>query len=136
MPRADTPLFDAIGNGIHRLEKQLVALPAAAQPGGIVFVIVTDGMENASRKFTRAHIADLIKAKQSAGWEFVFLSSDLSAVQEARGFNVDVDSSIRFSRRQTRESLEMAAEKVVVYHQSRGKVKFSDADRKRADDGA
>ncbi len=136
VPRADTPLLDAIGNGIHRLEKQLAALPAADRPGGIVFVIVTDGMENASRKFTRAHIADLIKAKQSAGWEFVFLSSDLSAVQEARGFNVDVDSSIRFSKRQTRESLEMAAEKVVVYHQSRGKVKFSDADRKRADDGA
>lgn len=136
VPRADTPLLDAIGNGIHRLEKQLAALPAEARPGGIVFVIVTDGMENASRKFTRAHVADLIKAKQAAGWEFVFLSSDLSAVQEARGFNVQTDSSIRFSKRNTRESMEVAAEKVVVYHQRRERVKFSDGERKRLDDGA
>ena len=135
-PRGGTALLDAVGRLITEVGERLAALPEEQRPGRVICLIMTDGMENASRRFTRSHVADLIKAKQAAGWEFVFLSSDLSAVQEARDFNVQTDSSIRFSKRNTRESMEVAAEKVVVYHQRRERVKFSDGERKRLDDGA
>ncbi|WP_297802630.1 hypothetical protein, partial [Arenimonas sp. GDDSR-1] len=98
-PRASTPLLDAIGTGIHRLSAHLDMHTPETKPDAVVFVIVTDGMENASTTFTRAHITDLIKAKKDAGWEFVFLSSDLSAVQEAQDFAVHSSRSANFSKR-------------------------------------
>jgi hypothetical protein len=100
------------------------------KPDAVVFVIVTDGQENASTMFTRNHITDLIKAKQDAGWEFVFLSSDLSAVREAREFAVENTRSASFSKRNVRESMNIVSEKMMSYRQSRTDLAFSDKERK------
>lgn len=133
-PRATTPLFDAIGTGIHGLEKHLDSLDEANRPGGIVFVVVTDGMENASHTFSKAHIADLIKAKKAAGWEFVFLSSDLSAVGEAHDIQFESGKSARYSKSRTRESIDIVASKVSEFSMSRKAVQFSDKERREIDD--
>ena len=129
-PRASTPLLDAIGTGIHRLSAHLDMHTPETKPDAVVFVIVTDGMENASSTFTRSHITDLIKAKQEAGWEFVFLSSDLSAVREAREFAVNDTRSASFSKRNVRESMNIVSEKMMSYRQSRTDLAFSDKERK------
>ena len=54
VPRASTPLLDALGRGILDLERSLTLLGPEQRPGHVVFVVITDGQENASREFTAA----------------------------------------------------------------------------------
>jgi hypothetical protein len=84
VPRASTPLLDALGRGINDLEQQLSLLDAGKKPAGVVFVVVTDGKENASREFSRDQIIKMIADKQEKDeWQFVYLSADLDAINEA-----------------------------------------------------
>lgn len=84
VPRANTPLLDAIGRGINDLEKSLADLAESERPSRVVMVIITDGQENASREFRKDHIEKMIKEKQEkSAWQFVFLSADLDAIGDA-----------------------------------------------------
>lgn len=91
-PRGGTPLYDAIGRGIDSLDGKL----AASGSGKAILVIVTDGAENASRKYGHAAISELIKARQAAGWLIVFLGAGLDAAQQgtALGINAGTTASI------------------------------------------
>lgn len=76
-PRGNTPLFDAIGLTIRAVEKENV--------DRFLFVIVTDGEENASREFTREQIVNLISEKEkSEKWTFVYLAAGQDAWRGAR----------------------------------------------------
>lgn len=84
VPRASTPLLDAMGRGINDLEKSLVDLKEDERPSRVVMVIITDGQENASREFRKDQIQKMIGEKrEKAAWQFVFLSADLGAIQDA-----------------------------------------------------
>ena len=84
VPRASTPLLDALGRGINDLEQQLSLLEEEMKPAGVVYVGVTDGKENASREFGRDQIVKMIAEKQEKDeWQFVYLSADLDAINEA-----------------------------------------------------
>ena len=75
-PRGNTPLFDAIGATITRLQKELDK--QKKHPPAAVVVIQTDGFENASRDYTRDTIRKLIEKKEKDGWTFVFLGADMT----------------------------------------------------------
>jgi hypothetical protein len=80
-PRGGTPLLDAIGDTIgktkHRLLKQRRKIDQ------VVFVIITDGEENASRKFTKKQILDLVnESAEDLKWEFVYLGANQDAIKE------------------------------------------------------
>ena len=98
VPRATTPLYDAIGRGILELEAALARQPDGQRPERVIFVIVTDGAENASREFDRKRVATLIEAKKALGWDFVFLSADMAAFEDAGRMGVDGGSSLMFSK--------------------------------------
>lgn len=98
IPRATTPLYDALGRGILELEARLAAIPDALRPGRILYVVVTDGQENASREFDRARVSTLINAKQALGWEFIFLSADLAAFDDAQSLGIGRNSSLLFGK--------------------------------------
>lgn len=84
VPRASTPLLDAIGRGINDLEKSLSDLPETEQPSRVVMVIITDGQENSSREFRKDQVGKMIREKQEkSSWQFVFLSADLDAIGDA-----------------------------------------------------
>ena len=84
VPRASTPLLDAMGRGINDLEKSLFDLPENERPARVVMVIITDGQENASREFRKDQIEKMIREKQEQfAWQFVFLSADLNAIGDA-----------------------------------------------------
>lgn len=84
VPRASTPLLDAMGRGINDLEKSLRDLSETERPSRVVMVIITDGQENASREFRKDQVGKMIREKQEkASWQFVFLSADLDAIGEA-----------------------------------------------------
>lgn len=100
IPRASTNLFDAIGHGIIDLETQLSRLKAEEYPSKILFVIVTDGKENASTKFSRQQVNKMIEQKKEEGWEFLFLSSDIEAIEDAKSVGVDQKSVMAFQKDQ------------------------------------
>lgn len=84
VPRASTPLLDAIGRAINHTEAGITQMAEFCRPDAVIVAIITDGHENASREFARATILQMIEAKQKLlGWKFVFLSADLGAIHDA-----------------------------------------------------
>jgi hypothetical protein len=77
-PRGNTPLYDAVGHMIARVDARAAAEPDEDQ----VVVIITDGLENASREHTRDTVVGLIEDRRSRGWSFVFLAADQDAFAE------------------------------------------------------
>jgi hypothetical protein len=89
VPRASTPL----------LEKSLTEMDKKDRPGKVVFAVVTDGEENASREFTKKQVMKMIKEKtEKEEWQFVFLSADLGAIDEARDLGVSINASMAFEK--------------------------------------
>ena len=134
VPRASTPLLDALGRGINDLEAGLAEMPAAQRPERVVMVIVTDGQENASREFTRDQVVKMIAAKQAQGWQFVFLSADLDAVQDAVASGVRVTQAMAFRKDAagTRDAFASASANLASYRRKeKGDVSFEDEDRNK-----
>lgn len=69
-PRGSTPLYDAIGHVISRVEEE-----DTGKDEKVIVVIMTDGLENASRQHTKASIMELRDRKEADGWEFVYLGA-------------------------------------------------------------
>ena len=84
-PRGNTPLFDAIGRMIAKIDADRAARTEVGAPEeDQVVLIVTDGFENASREYGRQMIFDLIEARRERGWVFVFLGANQDAYAEGR----------------------------------------------------
>lgn len=100
VPRASTPLLDAMGRGINDLEKQLASMKEGDRPAHVVMVFITDGQENSSREFRKEQIAQMIAHKQEHDrWQFVFLSADLAAVDDAmRHYAVPASHAMAFDK--------------------------------------
>jgi hypothetical protein len=95
VPRATTPLLDAMGRGINDLEKSLADMAEEERPSRVVMVIITDGQENASREFRKDQIEKMIKEKQEQStWQFVFLSADLAAIGDALAVGMSAASTL------------------------------------------
>lgn len=99
VPRAATPLLDAIGRGIGDLDASLAGLDPRSRPSKVLFAVVTDGQENASREYTRERVEALIREKREEdGWQFVFLSADLAAIGDAVSVGIDRDAAMLFDK--------------------------------------
>lgn len=131
VPRASTPLYDAMGQAIAALDQKLAVTPAGWRPQKIIFVVVTDGQENASVRFRRAQVMGMIDAKKKEGWDFVFLSSDLGALADAEGMGVDAAASLHFgkSAKGSENAWASVAQKSVRRREGAPSVAFDAADR-------
>jgi hypothetical protein len=99
VPRASTPLLDTLGRGILDLERRLRLLSPAARPTHVVFVVITDGQENSSREFTKAQIEVMLREKGEADdWQFVFLSADLDAIDDALAVGIKPQAALAFDK--------------------------------------
>lgn len=95
--RGCTALLDAIGKTIQRIALIQKHMPESEKAEKVIFVITTDGMENASREFTRSRIKEMIEhEKEKYGWEFLFLGANMDAVAEAQSFGIGSDRAVRF----------------------------------------
>ena len=91
-----TAMLDAIGDTINRVQDRHDNL-GVEKPEKVLFVITTDGEENASRKFTKAQIEKMIKHQTNGhGWEFMFLGANMDAVKEAASIGISHDRSISY----------------------------------------
>ncbi|MBR4459835.1 MAG: VWA domain-containing protein [Clostridia bacterium] len=96
-PGGCTALIDAIGGAIHHIGNIHKYARAEDVPEHTVFVIITDGMENASRRYTADRVREMIRRqKEKYGWEFLFLAANIDAVQTAARYGIDEDRAVEF----------------------------------------
>ena len=86
-----TALLDAVGGAIDHITRVHNLLGVKNTPNQTLFVITTDGQENASRYFKKEMIEHMIKQKQEEGWEFIFLGANIDAYNQARSYGIRND---------------------------------------------
>ena len=94
-----TALLDAIGGAVHHIANVHKYAREEDRPGKTIFVITTDGMENASRAYTYDGVQRMVKHEQEKyGWEFLFLGANMDAISAARSFGMRADRAVRYRR--------------------------------------
>lgn len=95
--RGCTALLDAVGNAIHHIGNIHKYARDEDRPEKVLFVITTDGMENASRKYTYDRVKKMIEhEKEKYGWEFIFLGANIDAAREAARFGIHADCAVDY----------------------------------------
>ena len=95
--RGCTALLDAIGGAIHHIMNIHKYARDEDVPEHTVFVITTDGMENASREYSAERVKKMIEQqKEKAGWEFLFLGANIDAVGTAASFGIGADRAVDY----------------------------------------
>ncbi|MBR1646413.1 MAG: VWA domain-containing protein [Selenomonadaceae bacterium] len=91
-----TALLDAVGDAIKHIRNIHKYAREEDRPSKTVFIITTDGMENASRKFNYSEIKRLIEQQKEFGWEFVFLGANIDAVEVADSIGIDRRRAVNY----------------------------------------
>lgn len=98
VPRGSTALLDAVGRAINETGGRLAKMAEPDRPGLVIFVIVTDGMENSSREFSKAKIKEMIERQQTQyHWQFTFLGANQDAFAEAGGMGIDASGVANYA---------------------------------------
>ena len=95
--RGCTALLDAVGEAIRHISNIHKYAREEDRPEKTLFVITTDGMENASRHYTYEQVKQMLsRKKESCGWEFLFLGANIDAAREAARFGIDQDRAANY----------------------------------------
>lgn len=96
--RGTTALLDAIGKAIHHIGNVHKYARQEDVPEHTMFVITTDGMENASRYYSSEKVKKMIeRQKVKYGWEFLFLGANIDAVETASHFGIGADRAVNYN---------------------------------------
>ena len=96
--RGCTALLDAIGGAIHHIGNVHKYARNEDVPEHTIFIITTDGMENASHQYSREKIKTMIeRQKTKYGWEFLFLGANIDAIETARSYGIDQDRAVEYN---------------------------------------
>lgn len=89
-PRASTALLDAMGRAIVATGDRLRNMPEHERPGTVLFVTLTDGLENASSQYSLQRINDMIhEQRDTYAWQFLFLGANQDAIATAARLGID-----------------------------------------------
>lgn len=94
--RGCTALLDAVGGSIRHIKRVQKYMPDGHKAGHVIFVITTDGFENASHIFTYAEVKKMITEQQECGWEFMFLGANIDAAAEAANLGIAEDRAATY----------------------------------------
>ena len=95
--RGCTALLDAVGKAIHHIGNVHKYAREEDRPEKTLFVITTDGMENASRVYSYEKVRIMIQhQKEKYGWEFIFLGANIDAAKEAARFGISEDRAANY----------------------------------------
>ena len=98
-PGGCTALLDALGGAIHHIGNVHKYAREEDVPEHTVFVITTDGMENASHRYTKAEVKRMVeRQKECCGWEFLFLGANIDAIAAAEGIGIRRDRAVKYVR--------------------------------------
>ena len=138
VPRGSTALIDAIGRAITTAGNQLNFMSDDVKPSRVIFVIQTDGYENASKEYTQSQIKQMIQHQQEKyNWDFVFLGAGQDAILSASGFGILSKSALTYDKHSSREAFASAANYTSAYRSATSvtaakSVSFTDTDRSDA----
>ncbi len=97
VPRGMTALLDAFGKTIVKTGERLSALPEHERPAKVIFMVITDGCENASREYTQEKIKELVEHQRNKyNWQFVFIGADLNTFAEAHDLGILVHNTTQY----------------------------------------
>ncbi len=95
--RGCTALLDAVGGAIHHIGNVHKYARKEDRPEKTIFVITTDGMENASSRYSYEKVQKMIKRQQKKyGWEFIFIGANIDAYAEAKRFGIRRDRTVNY----------------------------------------
>ncbi len=95
-PSGMTALLDALGDGIRHIRMVHKYIREEDVPSQTIFVIITDGLENASRKYSSDEVKKMVSEQKEKGWQFLFLGANIDAVETAKHYGIDEDYSVDF----------------------------------------
>ena len=97
VPSGSTALLDAVGDAVHHIRNIHKYARKEDVPEKTLFVITTDGMENASRKYSHKDVKKLIeKMQKENGWEFVFLGANIDAAETAGSIGIRAANAVDY----------------------------------------
>lgn len=124
--RGSTALLDAIGKSINKIINVQRHASKEEKACNVMFVITTDGMENASREYSYEKIQKMIEhQKEKYNWEFLFLGANIDAIETASRFGIDANRAANYNADSEGTKLNYEAIGEVVY-QLREKRSISD----------
>ena len=94
--RGTTALLDAIGDAVKHIKNVHKYAREEDRPEKTLFVITTDGMENASEKFSYRDIKELVGKQKELGWEFIFLGANIDAIEVAGHLGIDARRAVNY----------------------------------------
>ncbi|MBR6515087.1 MAG: hypothetical protein IKT46_09695 [Clostridia bacterium] len=95
--RGCTALIDAIGSAIHHIGNIHKYARKEDVPENTLFVITTDGMENASRRYSSREVKKMIeRQKEKYGWEFIFIGANIDSVETAAKIGIGADRAVNY----------------------------------------
>ena len=94
--RGCTALLDALGGAIHHISNVHRYAREEDRPEKTIFIITTDGMENASRRYSYAKVKEMVEKQKACNWEFLFLGANMDAIATAGRFGIDADRAINY----------------------------------------
>jgi len=97
-PRATTALLDSMGRTIVDFGHELARMPADERPDTVIFAVMTDGLENASREYKYDQIAAMVRHQETHyNWQFLYLGANQDAIRTGENLGIDRDHSITYA---------------------------------------
>lgn len=97
-PEGGTALLDAMGTTIDSIGKKLAAMPEEERPSKVIFLIITDGHENSSRRYTAAQIKEKVEhQKDTYSWEFVFMGANIDAIAAGTNLGISMQNTMNYA---------------------------------------
>ncbi|MEE0036046.1 MAG: hypothetical protein UEY44_07080 [Coprococcus sp.] len=128
--RGCTALLDAIGGAIHHIGNVHKYAREEDRPEKTMFIITTDGMENASRFYTYDRVKYMVeRQKEKYGWEFLFLGANIDAISVAARFGINADRAINYECDQVGTSLnyQVMSETITAVRRAKNKEDLDQA---------
>ena len=95
--RGCTALLDAVGGAIHHIGNVHKYARKEDVPENTIFIITTDGYENASYRYSSDKVKHMIEhEKEKYGWEFLFIGANIDAVETAKRYGIDHDRAVNY----------------------------------------
>lgn len=139
LPQTMTPLLDTIGELIVRTGNSLKVIPEALRPSKVLFVIITDGYENASKKYNYQKIQEMIQHQKIVyNWEFIYLGANQDAIKEGGKMGIAASMSMSYNAQDAvavGSTYGILASKTMAFRSSQADASvldFNDEERKSA----
>lgn len=95
-PSGCTALLDALGDAIKHISTIHKYARKEDVPDNTLFIIITDGMENASHRYNDKDVKRMIEEKKKKGWEFIFLAANIDAIETASTYGINKDMAAQY----------------------------------------